>query len=229
MGVVGVVVLGTRRRNPWPPVVLGAGVLMLMPSALSLAFPGENPSAMRTSGALPLLMLVCAVVPGMLLNAARRWQPALLRLVSVGVLALACAAVVVLNIDRVFQQYPAAYCPRIINHRDMADELRDFLQAGHSRRNAWVIEYQSWWWVDPRQLGIWTGNINFPRRVLGIEKVEEIDLQGEPGWFLLHVNDTAALELLQARYPQGVARLFRASNCPEVPEHRFVIFTTQAE
>jgi hypothetical protein len=229
VGAAAAVAQSIRQRNPWPALLLATGVLMLMPSALSLAFPRENPSTMRISGALPLLMLICAVVPGMALHAARHWRQRGQGALAVVVVGMLCSAVIVLNIDRVFVQYPAAYCPRIKNTRDMAAEMADFLRAGYPRENTWVIEYQDWWWVDARALGLWTGNINFPHRVIGAEQVAQIDLGGRAGWFLLHPDDTAALQVLEQKYPTGTARLFGASQCPDLPEKQFVIFTTQPQ
>ena len=57
-GVAAAVGLSLKARNPWPALVLAAGVVMLLPSALSIAFPRENPSVVRSGGALPMLMIV---------------------------------------------------------------------------------------------------------------------------------------------------------------------------
>jgi hypothetical protein len=229
IGAAAAVAQTIRQRNPWPALLLAVGVLMLLPSALSLAFPRENPSTMRISGALPPLMLICAVVPGLVLNAARYWRQTVQGALTVMVVGMLCSVVIFLNIERVFVQYPADYCPRIKNTRDMAAEMADFLRAGHLRENTWVVEYQDWWWVDSRALGLWTGDINFPNRVMGIENVAQIDLGGRAGWFLLHPDDTEALQVLEQKYPTGVARLFGASQCPDLPEKQFIVFTTERQ
>jgi hypothetical protein len=227
IGAAAAVAQSIRQHNPWPALLLATGVLMLMPSALSLAFPRENPSTMRISGALPPLMLICAVVPGMVLNAARHWRRTGQGALAVVLVGMLCSGVIFLNIDRVFVQYPAAYCPRIKNTRDMATDMAEFLRAGHPRENTWVVEYQDWWWVDARALGLWTGDINFPQRVMGADQVAQIDLGGQAGWFVLHPDDAAALDVLEQNYPEGTTRLLGASQCPDLPEKQFLIFTTQ--
>src|SRR5690606_23605263 len=56
--------------------------LMLLPSALSIAFPGENPSHTRTSGAIPTIYLMAAfplaLITEQLLDQFKNWGGKLL-------------------------------------------------------------------------------------------------------------------------------------------------------
>ena len=203
--------LSWRTRNPWPALTLLAGLLMLVPSALSIAFPGENPSVVRTGGALPALMIVCATGPALLLEQLRKLQrPALYRGALAGVAALALL-VVALNQRRVFVDYPAQYCERAQNASDIGRELLAWEARGNERTAAWIVGFPHW--VDSRAVGVWAGDINFPNTVMGPEAVSAVDLGGRPGWFVLNRDDLPSLQALYARYPAGQERLVEGSLC----------------
>ncbi len=230
VGAAGCLGLSWRTRNPWPALTLLAGGLMLMPSALSIAFPRENPSIVRTGGALPILMIVCAAAPGILLallhEAARdgkAWQQQLVGGATGGVVALGLL-VAVINWQRVFVDYPAQYCPRAQNASDIAAELLVWEQTGGERSAAWLVGYPHW--VDARAVGIWIGEINFPNVVMGAEEVARVDLGGRPGWFVLNREDLPVLQALFERYPDGHERLVEGSQCAG---RAFVVFETQPQ
>lgn len=228
VGAAGCLALSWRTRNPWPALTLMAGVLMLIPSALSIAFPNENPSVVRAGGALPALMIVCAAGPAILLEllrAARHERPGAYRAASYaalsGVVALTLA-VVAINQRRVFVDYPAQYCPRAQNASDIARELLAWEARGHPRSDAWIVGYPHW--VDSRAVGVWIGEITFPNTVMGPEQVAAVDLGGRPGWFVLNREDLPSLQALYARYPLGQERLVEGSQCAG---RAFVVFETQ--
>ncbi|MCS7061502.1 MAG: glycosyltransferase family 39 protein [Anaerolineae bacterium] len=231
------IALSVKRRTPWPAVLLGAGILMLIPSALSIAFPRENPSVVRTGGALPMVMIVCALGPAWLLDtladASRR--SITLRLAAYGSVAALCVAVVAVNYQRVFVDYPAQYCPRAQNASDIAREMNAWVAQSadkvradsirNDRRNAYLVGYPHW--VDARAVGVWIGDITFSNvvgRQVGFIDPAEVDLQGKPGWFALNVNDTESLLSLTNRYPEGETRLVSGRQCGKP----FVVFTTHA-
>ncbi len=221
VGIAATLTLTVHTRNPWPLVMVGTGMLMLLPSALSLAFPLENPSTVRTGGAIPLLMIVCAMPPGLLLEATSRVQPRMVRgAVLLTVVALVLAAIY-LNADRVFRQYPAQYCSVAPNASDVAHELQAFVAAGHSLDAAWIVGYPHW--IDYRAIGVWIGDIRFANHVFGTEEALQIDPGDQPVWFAIHAHDVATQQALWARYPHGIARTVRGSHCPD---RQFVVFTT---
>jgi hypothetical protein len=175
---------------------------------------------------MPALLIVCAVVPGMLLTMARTQRRLLLRAAGVLVVGFVVGVVVPINANRVFAQYPEQYCPRAQNAYDIAQAMKAFLaEEGHTREHAWIVGYPHW--VDSRAVGEWIGDINFPNTVMGPEEAAQVDLQGEPGWFVLNFNDKATLQALRAQYPQGVERVYQASQCPDALGKRFVVFVTQ--
>jgi hypothetical protein len=222
IGAVSAVAIALRTRNPWPVLLLGCAVLFLLPSALSLAFPAENPSVVRTGCALPLLMIVCAIGPGSLLAMAQREGHSLQnRVALVAVLGL-CLLVIAFNRQRVFVDYPQQYCSKAQNASDIAFEMRSRLGAGNDLRNAWIVGFPHW--VDTRAVGVWLGDINFPNTFMGAESLNLIDLRGQPGLFVMHVNDIAMRETLQANFPQGRERIVEGSLCEG---RAFVVFETR--
>ena len=222
-GAAASLALSWRTRNPWPALTLLAGLLMLVPSALSIAFPGENPSVVRTGGALPALMIVCATGPALLLEQLSKLQrPALYRGALAGVAALALL-VVALNQRRVFVDYPAQYCERAQNASDIGHELLAWEARGNERTAAWIVGYPHW--VDTRAVGVWVGDINFPNTVMGPEAVSAVDLGGRPGWFALNRDDLTSLQALYARYPAGQERLVEGSLCAG---RAFLVFESEA-
>ena len=217
-GAAAAVAASVKGREPWPLVVLGAGLLMLGPSALNIAFPNENPSAGRASGALPMMVIIAALVPGMMLDITKWHRWALARMVApVTVLAL-CGSIAFLNVDRVFVQYEQAYCVRSWNASDMAREMDAFFAAGNPRSNAWILAWP--YWVDHRLVGIWLGDPTFSN--VADEHGLKVDLGGKPGLFVLNVDDKESLQALQAKYPAGQARTVYGSQCAE---KQFVVFT----
>lgn len=219
IGVAGVITLSIRRKDPWPALILAAGILMLVPSAVAIAFPHENPSVLRTGGAIPMLMCVCAYIPGSLLDD-KRWRSA-----SGAFVTLVCAAVIVLNVSRVFVEYPASYCPRSQDASDIAHQMDLWVANGHDRNNAYVVGYP--FGVDSRAVGVWLDNIYFKNTVgasIGSIDAAAVDLHGAAGWFALNSEDEDGLAHLQLRYPQGVAKMNIGTACRE---QRFVTFETQ--
>jgi hypothetical protein len=227
IGVTGSATLSVRNRSIWPVLVLGSGVLMLLPSALSIAFPRENPSVVRTGGAIPMLMIVCAVVPGNLLAHQRFDGSSLIRPVIAWVTVIAvCAAVIGVNYQRVFVDYPAQYCPLAQNASDIAHEMDAWVNASpdNQRSNAWIIGYP--YWVDSRAVGIWIGDITFPNTAgssVDLRDAAAIDPRGQPGWFVLNEQDNESLQALKMKYPSGQAKLVLGSQCTE---KHFITFTT---
>lgn len=222
VGAAACLVLSLRSGNPWPALTLAAGLLMLVPSALSIAFPGENPSVVRTGGALPALMVVCAAAPAMALELARAVRRPQVYAAALGGAAALALLVAGLNQRRVFVDYPAQYCPLAQNASDIGRELLAWEAAGGDRRAAWIVGYPHW--VDSRAVGVWIGQITFPNTVIGPEAVAAVDLGGRPGWFVLNRDDLPALRALYQRYPAGQERLVEGSLCAG---RAFVVFETQ--
>ncbi|MEL6525799.1 MAG: hypothetical protein AAFQ07_08830, partial [Chloroflexota bacterium] len=119
---------------------------LLLPSALSIAFPGENPSHTRTSGALPLIYLMTAfplaLVVERLLDASNKRAGQLVA----GVL---CVTLVgssfQSNTHLYFDVYPETYEASFDPYSDAGDYLYGYILRGGTYGNAFLVGYEHWW------------------------------------------------------------------------------------
>ena len=169
-----------RRRDilDWllPPLLF----IMLLPSAFSIAYPIENPSATRTSGTLPAAYLFAALPLAVIAMSLARALPGRRGLV-VGV---GGATVVVLgaygaNWNLYFQEYYRAYfLSSPAPYSEAGRMLRGFADSGGSYGNAFMLASPFWW--DHRAVGLEAGLLDWPNGIA--------DPDGDPGP-LLAVDD----------------------------------------
>ncbi|MDX2163103.1 MAG: hypothetical protein SF162_17435 [bacterium] len=164
VGLVAWVRLLFRTRDPgidlWIPMI----VIMLLPSALALAFPNENPSITRLSGALPGVLVLAGyglVVIGqsvarMIGGKAGFWVPSL------------AAAVLVFGAYGLNNEtFNVAYRRQYINshyvYTEPGRDLRQFVATGGGWGNAYIIFAPYWW--DHRGVAIEAGKIRWPHAI----------------------------------------------------------------
>jgi len=207
-----------RRRDPVDWLILPMIVIMLLPSALAIAYPIENPSHTRTSGALPGAYLVAALplalMAGGLWRAIgggrRSW-------VGAGIAALAAvgliAASFTVNWNTFFDRYRTWYMTGSLPYSAGGDVLRAFANNEGSYGNAFMIAYPYWW--DHRALGIEGGRIDWPNTILSVDAVPEALRQGRERaddyqldvsrdlLFFYSTEDAIAQAWLQTYFPNG--------------------------
>jgi hypothetical protein len=131
-----------------------SGLVMLLPSALSIAFPLENPSFTRTSGAMPMVLLMAALPLGLMVERLRlvvqRGQWAALALVSLILLGAYSA-----NSRLYFVEYYNAYSISSLPYSDPGRVLRGFAESDGAYGNAFMIAFPFWW--DHRAVGLAAG------------------------------------------------------------------------
>ena len=205
LGLLGAVVWVSCRRDPVPLAVTAAGLVMLLPSALNLAFPRENPSTVRAAGALPAVLTLAALPPTLWLRPTGRGTVVvrLVRLLGVTLLALGLVRV---NIDRIFVAYADAYCQRVLHASEAAELIAGFYRLTGARSGAFYGAYP--YWFDSRLIGMWLGDLDWPDTVLSgdLPAVLPAHLrQPGPKLYLVHPQDQANLRALAATYPEGAA------------------------
>ena len=124
------IVLVRAFRRDWRYLVLAAALpLMLATSFLAIAFPRENPSLSRASGAMPLALLIAALpLPGL----AARWRAALGRRGLAGA-ALASAALLVWMTLGSWQRY-------FVDYRDNYDQSTHPTSEGAAEARRFISE-----------------------------------------------------------------------------------------
>lgn len=185
--------------------------LLMMPSILSLAFPGENPSLNRTGGAAVVVFVIAAQMLDGLYTAlrgggaaretARAGNQVFAAVFLLGLLSVSLLQNYMLEFDRFATQFRAAAW----NSSDMGRVIRAFVEAGNSVENAWVVPYP--YWVDTRLVGIQSG---YPTRdaALWPEEFERtLDVPGNK-LFIVKDEDLNSLGMLRALYPNGALGRF---------------------
>ncbi|MEN9937456.1 MAG: hypothetical protein RLZZ387_4035 [Chloroflexota bacterium] len=100
--IAGVVYWLQPERRRWSPVLLVPLIVIQLPSILVLGRPEEVPSAARTLGITPVAYILVASGAWLLLEQARRLRR---RWAAPAIVALLLAAILLLNVQRYFQQY----------------------------------------------------------------------------------------------------------------------------
>ena len=217
--VVGIVSLLRRYRESknWKflvPVVLFP--LLVLPSALALAFPTENPSMTRAVGAaIPVLLTagfgfaeVFTIVKDVL------HHKSFGSLAIAGVLML--APIVVNNHSLIFQQYTDQYRASAWNASEMADVVERFYSSGKEGLS-YLVSYP--YWVDSRAVAISMGH---PEQNLSLPSSEIASTQNVAisKLFILNPMDKDSIAELQQVYPDGVITTYQTVN----PDKNFVLF-----
>jgi hypothetical protein len=202
--VTGVIFLLLRlvlRRDRVAGVLLVLIPFLLLPSTLSIAFPNENPSAVRAGAAIPVVMLIAAYPAWLLLKRLRQvwpsgrgaWVPVLVMGGLLGIAAL-------VNRNMYFVQYPAQYLRSAQNASEIGTVVHDFANSFGSYDRAWICLHP--YWADTRAVGIYAGKV-------GWEQVmppgEFARLEGDPRPLLVVLNPQGAecIAAMRADFPTG--------------------------
>lgn len=217
LGLVLVLWRGLRRRDPIAPLLVVAGAILLLPSALSLAYPIENPSVVRTGGAIPAVMVIAALPLGLTLErkslAPRTassttettlpgWRRGLLAS-SAFILAIAVTAI---NYQRYFGDYWKQYQRYALNTTEIASAIQGFIESGGAPDNAWIVAWP--YWIDTRGAGIELGDPTWNNVILDPEELDTHTDQPRPRFYVLHWQDWKTLEHLQTLFPRGWSSVY---------------------
>jgi hypothetical protein len=222
IGIVLILIRYIRSRH-WLDLFLLISIpLLLMPSILSLAFPGENPALNRAAGAyIPAFVIGALALDGLLTSFGRGMIRNILMWIVAGVLLYASASQ---NYDLVFNQYYTLFRDSSWNSSDIGKVIKEFEQTYGTTENTWVVPFP--YWVDTRLPAVWAG---IPDRDMAMWRENlagTVELTG-PKLFVVKAdtedpkgNDQESLDVLEELYPNGQLRMFDS----DVPGHDFWIF-----
>lgn len=219
-----------RRRDPFTVVFPVMFMIMILPSALAIAMPGENPSATRMSGTLPLTFVLVALPLAEMARSAKRLVGgvggiAVAVLVTVGLVA----ASYVSNQHTYFVGYNNMYVASSYPYSEGGAYLRSFGET-NSYSNAFIINRPAWW--DHRAVGIEAGVLDYPNGIPSLADVPQFlqDARNQRPPYMLDVNqeilfifaadDMATQEWLLSKFPNGFYQLIQTYQ----PEDSFVMF-----
>ena len=211
------------KRRDWPLLMaILCGIVLLAPSILSVAFPKENPSAVRTAGAIPVVAVMVGLGFYVVTQAAKRFGG---KWLAVPLLAVLLAMTMVINYQRYFRDYFHSYQLSSQNSSEMAEAMRGFIVTGGDLKH---IVIRAWpYWVDTRALALLMNDISWQDTNVVIDKVNDLArLRDDPApqMYLLHLDDQQGLAVLRTTFPQGYPTRYRSL----VPGHDFVLFHVPA-
>ena len=219
--LIGLVVLILRyiRERHWLDLFILLSIpILLLPSVLSLAFPEENPSLSRASGAIVPVFLVIGLAIFTLTSTLMKALPGRL---GKGVATALTLLLLLLsgqqNYTLVFKSYYQTYQVSAWNNSEMAGVIRQFGDTIGSYENAWVLGYP--YWVDTRSVAMEAGLISYDF-ALWPEQIEQTRLISGAKMFLLNVNDEIGKDTLQTTYPNGLMSEYQSA----VKNKNFMIF-----
>lgn len=224
IGVVLVLVRYIRNRH-WLDLFLLVSIpLLLMPSILSLAYPGENPALNRAGGAyIPALLIGAMALDGLVSAIGFGKRRAI---VAWGLMGILLVMSVRQNYDLVFHQYYESFRGGSWNSSDMGRVIKQFEQTyGTSADTVWIVPFP--YWVDTRLPAVWAGIPNRDMAMWRENLPDTVELTG-PKLFMVKANledpngnDQETLDVLESLYPNGQLRMFDS----DVAGHDFWIFT----
>jgi dolichyl-phosphate-mannose-protein mannosyltransferase len=224
LGVVLVLARYVRDRHWFDLFLLVSIPLMMLPSTLSLAFPNENPSLNRPSGAVvPVFLLVAYSLDGTM-GVVERYarRPRRGQIAAWGLAGFLFLISMGQNFDLVFNRFISEYRSGTWNSSEIGGVIRGFTGSVGTPDQAWVVPFP--YWVDTRLVGVGAGY--GPRDfALAQEKIAEtVDVPG-PKLYIAKDEDTETLDILEELYPSGNLSRYTSST----PGKDFWIFLVPAE
>lgn len=236
-----------RRRDAVYWLIPLAALIMLLPSALSIAYPIENPSHTRTSGAMPEVYLIAGFGLALITSMTLRVLP---RRIGLGFAIIAFTAmgitIYMSNYDIIYNpaaSYRENYLKSALPHSEGGRILRDFGTSPNGNfGNAYIIASPYWW--DHRAVaieallppGTWQNTIpeepgmakfSNAARLLreAVTRNDRYTLDPNKDLlFFYNITDSPAAEVLRLWFPEGQATPIDSY----MPGRDFVIYRVPA-
>ncbi|MBN1121276.1 MAG: glycosyltransferase family 39 protein [Anaerolineae bacterium] len=219
-----------QRRDPVDFFAVLAVLIMLLPSALAIAFPIENPSATRASGVIPIVFLWAAWPLALLIQQwGSKGNPATLKASATIGVVLVGAVIGWLNFRTYFVDFAESYRRAALNPSEVAAAVRETVGADGSLEGVWL---EGWpFWHDYRAIGIEAGDIRFSNAILDATVLGEM-IDTQPGYFsarplvfIVHPSDIEALTLLDSTFEDGETRYYRS----DIDGRDFILFVVPGD
>jgi hypothetical protein len=202
LGVVLLAVRYVKSRN-WVDLFLPLSILVLiLPSTLALAFPGENPHPSRAGGAIVPVFVIAATTLVAIVEWGRnklggRAGP----VIGVGFAASLFALTAASNYSLGVTLYGEHMRRSAWNASELGTVARGFGEAVGSYTQIYVLAYPHW--LDARLVAV---NAGRPGVDFGIwpEQVSDLPQTSEPRLFFVHPMDESGRALLRQVFPSGV-------------------------
>ncbi len=190
--------------------------ILLLPSALALAFPIENPSMTRAVGAaVPVIIIAAFGIAELIrcLTRVIRLNTLAVRVFAVGLLF---AAIATSNYSLVFKDYANRYKNSAWNASEIAQVIQRFFSSGREGIS-YLISYP--YWVDSRAVSISMRRQEYNLSLAGTQ-IESTSNVTSPKLFIVNPMDKDSIAELQRVYPEGVISTYQSVN----PDKNFIIY-----
>ena len=201
------------RRDRVAGLLLLVIPILLLPSTLSVAFPDENPSVVRASGAIPVIFIITAYPLWLLARQAvaawpgrgGRWVAGL----SPGLLLVTAESI---NRQLYFVRYPAQYTQSAQNASEIGEVVHDYAVTLGSYDRAYICLHPHW--ADTRAVGLYAGQAGW-ENVLPADEFGR--LAGDPRPLLVIVNPRSAecLAAMRQFFPIGKYSQYSSARGPD--------------
>ena len=218
LGAAYVLYLLLVKRRPIALYLLVAVFIVLLPSTLSIAFPNENPSTLRASGVIPLMIVFVAMpvylVGRQVAGALKGGTGVILVSVLGGAMLLSSAR---LNYETYFVDYYESYRRSAWNASDMARVIRGFGDSLGSIHDVYYVAIP--YWIDHRATALMMGDMEW-NNLTDTAQAEAHLAEPRNRLYLFHPTDSRTEQWLREHYPNGRLMRFKSFT----PEKDFMIF-----
>ncbi len=189
-------------------VLIGLGV-MLLPSVLSIAFPNENPSVVRTGGAIPFVFVLAALPLAWFARAIRRAFPNAhwSRIAAFAFVGLILLVSLRANATRYFHDFDASYRANAWNSSEVATAIRGYADQVDLSRT-WILHYPHW--VDTRNVAINLHAIGWEQTLNSGEDARAHAQDAASKLYIVNIGDYENLAQLKEVFPNGQIRAFHS-------------------
>jgi 4-amino-4-deoxy-L-arabinose transferase-like glycosyltransferase len=224
LGVAFVLYLLIVKRRPIALYLLAAVFVLLLPSTLAIAFPIENPSNIRGSAVIPVVLLLVSlpayVVAKQVVNALRGGVGLLLVVVLGGLLLWQATR---LNFQTYFVDYDQHYRRSSWNATDMARVIESFGDMYGGIYNAYLICTP--YWIDGWGVSLMLQDITWDNFLFKGSEVLPPPAGSRNTLYIFNPVNTEAEQRLRQFYPNGQLMRFQAS----IPDKDFMIYFAPAQ
>ncbi|RLG32805.1 hypothetical protein DRN98_04790 [Methanosarcinales archaeon] len=211
-----------KKERSWEAGILLVSIpILMMPSILSLAYPGENPSLNRSAGALVPIFVIIGI--GFLVfNKAinNSFSKNISRVISGTIGVVIVSISITNNYHIVFNEYKEQFDMNAWNSTEIGDVIKKFVQSGGNQDLAYVVPYPHW--VDTRLVGF---NAGYPGRDFALWRDEISDTHKDSGdkLYIVKPEDSITLSVLDRYFPDGETAIFYS----RIPGKEFIIYTVK--
>lgn len=224
LGAAYVLYLLLAKRHPLAVYLLVAMFVLLLPSALAIAFPIENPSNLRASAVIPVALVLVTfpayLVARQVLRAFRGGMGVILVVVLGG---LMLSQAVKANYQTYFTDYREHYRRSAWNATDMARVIDSFAAIYGGRQNAYLICTP--YWIDGWCISLVMGEITWANFLFTPSDLEPHLAVPRNRLYIYNPINQEAEQWLLAHYPNGQLMRFQAFS----PDKDFMIFFAPAQ